>query len=114
MAEISRSARLRFRGVELLTLSACDTAISSEGAGLEIEGLGVLAQNKGATSVIASLWAVADDTTPRFMQVFYESVVSGQQSKAAALREAQLEMIRSGEASHPLYWAPFVLMGNWR
>ncbi|OAN99202.1 hypothetical protein A8B75_19330 [Sphingomonadales bacterium EhC05] len=114
IADINRSSKLRFRGVELLTLSACETAIGGKGIGMEIEGIGALAQNKGAASVIASLWPVSDDTTPVFMRDLYDGIANHQLSKAAALQAAQLNMIRSPLDNDPFYWAPFVIMGNWR
>jgi len=61
-----------FSGVDLLTLSACNTATGGTGAnGKEVEGFGVLAQRQGAKSVIASLWPVADSSTKVLMQEFY-------------------------------------------
>ena len=114
ISDISRSARLRFRGVELLTLSACETAVGGKGAGMEIEGMGALAQNKGAAAVVATLWSVSDDSTPIFMRDFYDGIANREMSKAAALQAAQLNMIRSPLDSDPFYWAPFIIMGNWR
>ena len=113
LAEVSRSPRLRFQGVELLTLSACETALGGEASGMEIEGLGVLAQSKGAASVIASLWQVSDDSTPAFMQSFYAALVNRGMTKAQAMQAAQVAMIGSEFDSDPFYWAPFILMGNW-
>lgn len=113
LAEINRSYKFDLEGVELLTLSACETAIGAESTGLELEGFAVLAQNKGAASVLATLWQVSDDATPVFMRAFYGEMVEGRMSKADALREAQLEMIKSDKYSDPYFWAPFVLMGNW-
>ena len=113
LAEVSRSSRLRFKGVELLTLSACETALGGEASGMEIEGLGVLAQSKGAASVIASLWQVSDDSTPAFMQSFYAALVNQGLTKAQAMQSAQVAMIGSELDSDPFYWAPFILMGNW-
>ena len=61
-----------FQGVELLTLSACNTAVGSPGAeGKEVEGLAVLAQRQGAKAVVATLWAVAETSTQELMQTFY-------------------------------------------
>lgn len=114
LAEISRSSRLRFRGVELLTLSACETALGGEGTGMEIEGLGALAQNKGAGSVLATLWQVSDASTPVFMETFYRAMADGRLDKAAALQAAQSALIASEEFTDPFFWAPFILMGNWK
>jgi CHAT domain-containing protein len=115
-----------FAGVELLTLSACDTALRERGAdGQELESFGELVQRKGAKAVIASLWPVADESTSLLMQRFYGApAMQPGIPKAEALRQAQVELLRgSGSAGgskgiarfeHPLYWAPFVLIGNWR
>lgn len=126
-----------FGGVELLTLSACNTAMSGAGAdGKEVEGFAVMAQRQGAKAVIASLWPVADRSTRMLMQDFY--LRRGAQAgiaKAEALRQAQVALLRGGEKgsrageesrgigvnlggkasrAHPYYWAPFILIGNWR
>jgi len=94
LAELRTSANL-FGGVQLLTLSACNTGV---GDGTEVEGFGTLAQRQGAKAVVASLWPVADASTSRLMQEFYrirESSVGI--TKLEALRQAQLELLR-GEA----------------
>ncbi|HLM56703.1 MAG TPA: CHAT domain-containing protein [Pyrinomonadaceae bacterium] len=139
LAQIKTAFNL-FSGVELLTLSACDTATGGAGAdGKEVEGFGVLAQRQGAKAVVASLWPVADASTRRLMQEFYR--LRDEQSglpKSEALRQAQLSLLRgapeaSGDAArrglsadatapaggkssfaHPYFWAPFILIGNWR
>jgi CHAT domain-containing protein len=115
-----------FRNVDLITLSACDTAVGGgkDANGQEIEGFGALAQKQGARGVIATLWPVADESTGLLMQNFYRLRESGRLTKAEALRQAQLAMIagRGPAASgaeagpryaHPYFWAPFILMGNW-
>lgn len=105
---------LDFNGVDLLTLSACETALGGEGAdGREIEGFGWLAQRQGAKAVLATLWPVADESTAKFMYQLYDHRQSGGMTKAAALRQVQMEFIASGTYAHPYYWAPFILMGNW-
>ncbi len=149
LAEVQRAPNL-FRGVELLTLSACNTGVgnSGAGAGAEVENFGVLAQLKGARAVIATLWRVNDKSTMRLMRTFYQLHSARPESpKADALQQAQLALLRGqivtapgeparggdaeageqlGEAlprfkvdpqapyAHPYYWAPFVLIGNWR
>ena len=104
-----------FGGVDLLTLSACDTARGGTGAdGREIEGFAVLAQRKGAKAVIAALWPVADESTSQLMQMFYRlRETAPRASKAEALRQAQLSLLRSEAYGEPYYWAPFILLGNW-
>jgi len=106
-----------FDGVELLTLSACNTAMGdTRGDGKEVEGFGVLAQRLGANAVVASLWPVADESTKLLMQEFYRlRQAKAGTSKAEALCQAQLELLHGGKKSyaHPYYWALFILIGNW-
>lgn len=84
-----------FGGVQLLTLSACNTGLGDTSAdGKEVEGLGVLAQRKGAKAVVASLWSVADISTSLLMQEFYRTRESGTTTKVEALRQAQLAMLK--------------------
>ena len=95
LAEINALPNL-FGGVELLTLSACDTANGGAGSdGKEVEGFAVLAQRKGAKAVIASLWPVADASTQLLMQKFYQ-IRDAQAGlpKVEALRQAQLALLR--------------------
>ena len=118
-----REAGFNFRGVELLTLSACETALGggADANGREVEGLGALAQQRGARAVMATLWPVADASTGLLMREFYRlRAGEAELSKAEALRQAQLGLLNkritheSGVAfSHPFFWAPFILMGNW-
>lgn len=106
-----------FSGVDLLALSACETATTGVDAdGKEVEGFAVLAQKQGAKSVLASLWPVADKSTPLLMEKFYQLRTDKPGTpKAQALREAQLSLIRENPSfAHPYYWAPFILIGNWR
>jgi CHAT domain-containing protein len=114
----------RFEDVDLITLSACETAVGGgkDANGMEIEGLGALAQKQGAKGVLATLWPVADESTGLLMQQFYRLRESGKLTKAEALRQAQLGFLNStdrdanaskGQYRHPFYWAPFILMGNW-
>ncbi len=113
LAEISEED-YDFNEVDMLTLSACETGVGSPGAdGREIEGFGWLAQRQGAKSVLATLWPVADISTGLFMQNMYEMKQKGKLTKAAALQHTQRAFINSRQFSHPFFWAPFILMGNW-
>jgi len=105
-----------FGGVDLLTLSACDTASGGTGEnGKEVEGFAVLAQRKGAKAVIATLWPVADASTNELMQSFYRIRESNKgMPKVEALQQAQLALLHGSAYSHPYYWAPFILIGNSR
>ena len=91
---------ISFTGVDLLALSACETGKitssgSGSGSGLELEGLGVVAQRKGANAVLATLWPVADTSTSEFMQTFYRLRGGERLSKSEAIRAAQMAMIKS-------------------
>lgn len=105
--EIFESLRL---DADLVTLSACDTALGREMGGEGLVGLTRAFQYAGARSVLASLWSVADVSTARFMESFYRHLREGR-SKDEALRQAQIERIRD---SHPFHWAAFQLTGDWR
>jgi CHAT domain-containing protein/Tfp pilus assembly protein PilF len=95
--EMKRQGQL-FQGVELLTLSACDTAATRPDAmGREIDGFAESAQRLGAGAVMATLWTVADDSTPQLMREFYRARQSALLTKAEALRMAQLALL-SGES----------------
>jgi CHAT domain-containing protein len=106
-------ARGRTRGDELnlLVLSACETAVGDDEASMGLAGVAVQA---GARSVIASLWQVNDAGTARLMSEFYKSYRRGA-STSEALRDAQLAMIREeGDEPDPVLWASFTLLGGWR
>jgi CHAT domain-containing protein len=137
--------QLIFAGVDLLTLSACQTAVTVQtGEGHEIDGLGGVAQEQGAEAVLASLWSVYDESTSKLMTRFYKLWTDPMKmpAKVDALRHAQLDMLGvtytangqfrvasdpavaptdnyTGEIAvssfaDPYYWAPFILMGNWK
>jgi CHAT domain-containing protein/Tfp pilus assembly protein PilF len=111
-----------FSNVDLVTLSACNTAVGlTNASGAEWESLGMIAQRKGAKAVIATLWPVADDSTKILMQQFYRvHEMERGISKAEALRRAQLALLEGVGSSNPsrfaqpYFWAPFVLIGNWK
>ena len=105
---------LPLKQVDLVTLSACETALGEkEPDGSEITTLASAFSSAGAASVIASLWSVGDESTKEFMLEFYQRLVAGD-SKAAALQGAQLKLMAQPQFARALYWAPFVLMGDWR
>lgn len=103
------AARLRLSG-GLVTLSACDTGVSAVMPGDELVGLTHGFISAGATRVLASLWAVQDDTTAPFMRGFYDRLLAGS-PPADALRATQIEALRTHP--HPYFWAGFVLHGGW-
>ena len=106
--EIFESVRL---DADLVTLSACDTALGKEMGGEGLVGLTRAFQYAGARSVLASLWGIADYSTAGFMKDFYGHLRAGQ-AKDEALQAAQIDQIR--KKSHPFFWAAFQLTGDWR
>jgi len=89
--------RLNFNSVELLTLSACETALGDDSVahhGVEVEGLGAIAQQAGAKAVLATLWPVADGSTALLMRALYQAHKNDHVDKADALRDAQLALLR--------------------
>ncbi|MCP5154786.1 MAG: CHAT domain-containing protein [Ectothiorhodospiraceae bacterium] len=96
--------------LELLTLSACQTAAGDPRAALGLAGVAV---KSGARSALATLWSVDDAATADVVLGFYQRLRSGAPSKAAALGAAQRAMLADPRYRHPAYWAPFLLIGNW-
>lgn len=98
--------------IELLVLSACETATGDERAALGLAGIAVRA---GARSTLATLWAVDDLSTARVMGEFYRQLANNQISKAEALRRAQLKLWQepTQDWQRPYFWASYVLVGNW-
>ncbi len=127
---------LNFRNVNLVVLSACETALGGTGMdGREIAGVGYYFLKGGAKTVIASLWNVDDQSTRLLMEQFYKNLAAGTLSspvtKAEALRHAQLALLKGNYTAaiapqndsaaptpqrnafrHPYYWAPFIVMGR--
>lgn len=105
------SGRYADTPVALLTMSACETAIGDKQAVLGLSGLAV---KSGARTVLGSLWRVHDRATARLMARFYEALEKPNSTMATALQQAQQAMLNDPQYSHPGFWAPFVLIGNWR
>ena len=135
------NSQVMFHGTKLLTLSACSTAKDyTSRNGLEMDSLGMVAQQKDAQAVLATLWDVNDASTSRLMSDFYDRWVKNPAAgKADALRQAQIAFLHGSTESqgagggrgfqaesepaavvhdsgysHPFYWAPFVLIGNYQ
>ncbi|MGF1675667.1 MAG: CHAT domain-containing protein [Rivularia sp. (in: cyanobacteria)] len=106
---IRDAALLGLQNIELITLSACQTALQTESNGEEISGLAYLFERAGAKATIASLWSADDKTTQTIMVQFYQNIKKGM-SKDEALRQAKLSQIDS----HPFFWSAFVLIGDAR
>jgi CHAT domain-containing protein/tetratricopeptide (TPR) repeat protein len=128
---------LRFDTMDMVVLSACNTAIGGGHSqnGREIEGLGALVRYQGANQVLATLWPVADMTTALLMHAFYHNWYRSKLAAPEALRRAQIDLLTGAikspasvrtralvdpdedetdanpDASHPFFWAPYILMG---
>jgi CHAT domain-containing protein len=137
---LAEFGELRFDAVDLMVLSACNTAVGGgrQQGGHQIEGLGALVRHQGASKVIATLWPVADLTTAALMRAFYYNCYEIGLNPPEALRSAQLGLLTGAlkfdratvtrnlidpdeeapdsqpypGASHPFYWAPYILMGE--
>jgi CHAT domain-containing protein/Tfp pilus assembly protein PilF len=151
LSDIETMNGMKFDSTALLSLSACETAMSNSDAdGKEVDSLAAIGRERGAQAVLASLWDVNDASTGQLMADFYRRWTSTKGiTKSEALRQAQLDLLLSsgllrdgaanakgtgrgvapaggangaGEApssearsySHPYYWAPFILVGNWQ
>ena len=97
--------------IELLVLSACETAQGDNRAALGMAGVAV---RSGARTTVATLWAVRDDSTALLMSEFYRGLIQDGLTKANALRRAQLALLKNPKYAHPYYWSPFVSIGNWQ
>ena len=102
--------RLRL-DADLVALSACDSGLGREATAEGLIGLSRAFQHAGARSVLASLWAISDRSTARFMESFYERLRQGV-PRDRALQDAQVASLRQG--AHPYHWAAFQLSGDWR
>lgn len=96
---------------DLVTLSACETALGKKIEGEGVRGLSSAFMMAGASNVVASLWKVADESTASLMVSFYTELLNGK-DKASALRDAKLALLRNEQYRHPYYWAPFIQIGR--
>ena len=97
--------------LELLVLSACETAVGDDRAALGLAGVAI---RSGARSALGSLWPISDEAAFEVMTGFYQRLQEPQVSKARALQQAQLALLRPDSAyRHPYYWSPYLLISNW-
>lgn len=111
LQSLLRAETLRKNPIELLSLSACQTAEGNDRSPLGLSGAAMKARAK---SVLGTLWPVEDNAAKNIMERFYAGVAKQGLGKAEALRQAQLTLLRAPESAHPFFWAPFVLIGNWQ
>ena len=100
----------------LVTLSACETAVEKDPqkAGRELTSLSEAFKRVGVPTIVATLWPVCDVSTAVLMKDFYLNLKNTKAGMLEALRQAQIKMLRSGEYADPFFWAPFILIGDWR
>jgi CHAT domain-containing protein len=99
------------RPIELLVLSACETASGDARAALGLAGAAI---RSGARSTVGTLWQVNDESTSMLMAEFYQQLAKSKISTAEALRNAQLLLLNNRQYQNPYFWAPFLLVGNWQ
>lgn len=104
---------LKLNNVSLVTLSACETGLGRIARGDEILGFTRAFFYAGATSLIVSMWPVADESSALTMRTFYAQLADGHEA-IDAMRTAQLAVMQNSRFAHPFFWAPFDLMGGWR
>lgn len=97
-------------GIKLLLLSACETAVSDPKAGLGLAGISVKA---GASSTLGSLWSINDEATAHFVDIFYQQLMKPDTTRAAALRQTQMTLLKDPQYQHPIYWAAYIMLGSW-
>jgi CHAT domain-containing protein len=110
LSQLIGVAKYRKTPLELLTLSACETAVGDDRAALGLAGMAVKA---GARSALATLWFIDDEATSDLVSEFYRQLKDPTVSKAKALQQAQLRIQSDGSHDHPSFWSPFLLINNW-
>lgn len=100
----------RQQPLDLLTLSACETAADDDRAGLGLTGVAV---KTGARTALASLWVTENESTSELISEFYRQLQDPAVTKAVALQRAQQKILAQRGRSHPSYWASFLLINNW-
>jgi len=111
LEQLIRPSQLRDKPVELLTLSACQTAAGDDRAALGLAGIAIKA---GARSAFATLWFVNDQSSVELVSDFYRQLRDHPDiSKAKALQKAQVKLLADQRYAHPCYWAPYLIIGNW-
>jgi CHAT domain-containing protein/Tfp pilus assembly protein PilF len=102
--------RFRQDPLELLTLSACQTAVGDDRAALGLAGVAIKA---GARSALATLWFINDEASAELVAEFYRQLRDPSVSKAMAIQRAQMKLLNDRVYNHPAYWSPFLLLNNW-
>ena len=104
---------LPMQGNALVTLSACESGLGKIAQGDEVLGFTRSFLSAGTSSLISSLWPVSDDATEVLMSTLYAELAKGRDIQRA-MQAGQLAVLKDPKMSHPFFWAPFNLIGNWR
>ncbi|MDB5968205.1 MAG: hypothetical protein JWQ90_655 [Hydrocarboniphaga sp.] len=104
---------MKLEGVDVVTLSACESGLGKIASGDETLGFTRSFLSAGSSSLIASLWPVSDDAAELLMTTLYRDLAGGADLQSA-MQDAQLAVLRNPKMAHPFFWAPFNLIGNWR
>jgi CHAT domain-containing protein len=110
LGQYAALSRNRNKPIELLTLSACQTAAGDDRAALGLAGVAI---KSGARSALATLWEINDQASAFLVTEFYRQLQDKRLSKAQALQQAQLNLMKNVRYRHPGFWSPFLLIGNW-
>jgi CHAT domain-containing protein len=110
LEQLLKSDKFAKQPVELLTLSACQTAEGDDRAPLGLSGIALKAKVRSA---LGSLWPVSDEAASLLMAEFYKALSQPGTSKVQALRQAQIVLLKQKRLENPFYWSPFILAGNW-
>ena len=110
LERLLKSEKFAKQPLELLTLSACQTAEGDDRAPLGLSGIAIKAKVRSA---LGSLWPVSDDAASLLMAEFYKGLSQPGMSKVQALRQAQITLIRNKDLENPFFWSSFILVGNW-
>jgi CHAT domain-containing protein/lipopolysaccharide biosynthesis regulator YciM len=110
LAQVVGRVQFHNEPLELLTLSACDTAMGDDRAALGLAGVAIKA---GARSALATLWQVQDEAAAILVVEFYRQLHDASASRAVALQRAQLHLLQNPRYQHPFFWAPFLLLNSW-
>ncbi len=110
LSQMLQARPLDDQSIELLVLSACETASGDQRAALGLAGVAIKA---GARSTLATLWAINDEATAQFVGYLYRQLTQPGATRSGALRAAQVQMLQDPQYQHPIYWAPYVLLGSW-
>lgn len=110
LADAVSVAQFRDDSLELLMLSACQTAAGDDRAALGLAGVAIRA---GARSAVGSLWSIADEAAYKLVVEFYTALQQPDTSRAQALQTAQQKLLANEKMAHPFFWSPFLLISNW-